>query len=78
VFSFKNGRFEGATGLPLLLIDGIVAGMWENKKQSRRITIRVESFRPLTPIEHSLLEQETARIGNFLNLEPVLWLGLLV
>lgn len=27
VFAYKNGRFEEAVGLPVLLIDGVVAGM---------------------------------------------------
>src|SRR5262249_56072759 len=44
VFAYKNGRFEGATGLPVLLIDGCVAGIWERRKRGRRGEIQIEVF----------------------------------
>ena len=66
VFAFKNGRFEGAVGLPLLLIDGVVCGMWERRKRAGRIEVRVQPFKRLTPAQRELLEAESARIGEFL------------
>jgi len=44
VSTYGCGRFEGATALPVLLIDGAVAGIWERRKQGSRVELRVESF----------------------------------
>ena len=75
VSTYGRGRFEGATALPVLLIDGIVAGMWERRKMGRKIELRVEPFNQLTPLQHEQLEAEAARIGAFLGVETVLSLG---
>ena len=72
VFAFKNGRFEGATGLPVLLVDGVVAGMWERRERARRVEIRVESFIRLTRAQREGLEAEAVRIGEFLGAPGVL------
>ena len=75
VFAYKNGRFEGAAGLPVLLIDGVVAGIWERRKRGGRIEIRVEPFAPLTAAQRRQLQAEAARVGEFLGAEAVLSLG---
>jgi len=77
LFAYKNGRFEGAAGRPLLLIDGIAAGMWEQRKQGKQTKIRVEPFVDLTHTQGEQLEAEVARIGQFLDTDVVLVLGLL-
>jgi hypothetical protein len=66
VAAFKNGRFEGATGLPLLLVDGVVAGMWERRQRGGGVEVRVEPFMQLTPQQTRQLEAEVERIGAFL------------
>jgi hypothetical protein len=66
VAAFKNGRFEGATGLPLLLVDGVVAGMWERRQRGGGVEVRVEPFVSLTPRQTRQLEAEVERIGAFL------------
>lgn len=75
VFAYKNGRFEGATGLPVLLIDGRVAGMWERHKRGRQLEIRVEPFVPLSAWQQEQVEAEALRLGTFLGLEATLTLG---
>ncbi|HEX8682473.1 MAG TPA: winged helix DNA-binding domain-containing protein [Ardenticatenaceae bacterium] len=77
VFAHKNGRFEGAVGLPLLLIDGVVAGMWERRKRGSRTEIRVEPFIHLTAHQSQQLEAEALRSGEFLGTEIVLLQGAL-
>lgn len=72
-----RGRFEGAVGLPVLLVDGVVAGIWERRVRSKRAQLKVESFTPLTPAQRKQLEAEAARIGKFLSVETTLTLGLL-
>lgn len=77
VNTYGRGRFESATGLPVLLIDGAVAGIWERRKQGKAVELRVESFVDLTARRHEQLEAEAARIGAFLGVSMALSLGVL-
>jgi uncharacterized protein YcaQ len=70
-----RGRLEGAVGLPVLLVDGVVAGMWERHVLSKRVELKVEAFVQLTSLQRVQLEAEAARIGDFLGLEAALVLG---
>ncbi len=72
IFSYGRGRFEGAVGLPVLLIDGVVAGIWDRKTRAKSVEIRVESFTQLTPHQQTQLELEAHRIGHVLDLQPTL------
>jgi uncharacterized protein YcaQ len=69
------GRFEGAVGLPVLLVDGMVAGMWERHVRSKRLELKVEAFVQLTSLQREQLQAEATRIGDFLGLNAVLTLG---
>jgi len=77
VNTYGRGRFESATGLPVLLIDGAVAGMWERRRRGKTNELRVESFVELTARQHEQLEAEAARIGAFLGVNMALSLGIL-
>jgi hypothetical protein len=77
VNTYGRGRFESATRLPVLLIDGAVAGIWERRKQGKAVELRVESFVDLTARRHEQLEAEAARIGAFLGVSMALSLGVL-
>ena len=75
VRSYGRGRFEGATGVPVLLAEGVVAGIWERKLHGRRLGLRVEPFFEPRRDQSRQLEQEAARLGEFLGLTPDLTLG---
>lgn len=77
VNTYGRGRFESATGLPVLLIDGAVAGIWERRRQGKTAELRVESFVELTARQHEQLEAEAARVGAFLGVKMALSLGVL-
>jgi winged helix DNA-binding protein len=77
LFAYKNGRYEGAAARPLLLIDGVVAGMWERRARGKRIEIRVEAFGTLTAEQRERLNAEAARVGEFMEAQVVLTLGAL-
>jgi uncharacterized protein YcaQ len=70
-----RGRFEGAVGLPVLLVDGVVAGMWERHTRGKRTELKVESFVQLTPSQREQLDAEAARVGRFFGAEVSLTLG---
>lgn len=81
VNTYGRGRFESATGLPVLLINGVVAGIWERRTPGRKPPkageLRVEVFGQLTTQQREQLEAEAARIGAFLGVNMALSLGAL-
>ncbi len=68
---------RGAIGnLPLLVIDGVVAGRWQQRRISgHRLEIGVEAFRPLSPQQHEQLQAAVARVGEIVESECMLVLG---
>lgn len=74
----KRVLTRGSIGnLPLVLIDGIVSGLWQQHRHGKRLEIRVEVFRPLNPGQHQDLLAAVDRVGeiletdSFLSLETV-------
>ena len=55
---------RGAGPSPALLVDGRVAGVWTRKTRGRRMEIRVEPFRRLTPGRRGELADEAARVAR--------------
>lgn len=72
VAAHGKGRYEGPAGTPLLVVDGLAAGIWRRRKTAKRLELAVEPARKLTRSERTALVDEAERIGAFLGLEPVL------
>ena len=60
-------RSAGGTGnVPVLLVGGIVGGVWERRARGRQVELRVEPFQPLGARQRRALAAEAARIGEVL------------
>jgi Winged helix DNA-binding domain len=64
-----------AGNLPALLIDGIVAGIWHQRRAGRKLEITVEPFDRLTPTQRDELDNQVERVGEFLECTPRLTIG---
>jgi Winged helix DNA-binding domain len=64
-----------ASQLPVLLVGGKVAGLWERQTKGKRVEIRVEPFGNLDRRHRATLEEEAARIGMILGVEAALSFG---
>jgi hypothetical protein len=62
-------RQEAGWVSPVLLIDGVAAGVWTLKRKSSRLNVRVESFGHLSGSHRSLVEIEARGLGGFLGFE---------
>ena len=49
---------------PVLLVDGVVAGVWHQKTSGRRVTVTVEPLGTLTRAQHRQLEKRVERLGG--------------
>ncbi|GAB3484928.1 winged helix DNA-binding domain-containing protein [Nocardiopsis coralliicola] len=52
-----------AGNFPVLLVDGVAAGVWHQRKSGRRLTVTVEPLRPLGAARRAGLEAQTARLA---------------
>jgi hypothetical protein len=74
--AFARATARGQAGnYPLLLIDGIVAGVWHQKKSGRTLDVTVEALTPLNRRRRNLLDAEVERLGVILGAAPSLTLG---
>ncbi|GHO56329.1 winged helix DNA-binding domain-containing protein [Ktedonobacter robiniae] len=64
-----------AGNYPVLLINGIVAGVWHQRRSGRWLDITVEPFDQLTATQRHELDGQVERMGAFLNAQPRLTLG---
>ncbi len=64
-----------AGNYPVLLVDGVVGGVWHQKRSGRRLTVTVEPLRPLRPAQRRQLDEEIALVGTVLEAEPTLVIG---
>jgi hypothetical protein len=64
-----------AGNYPVLLVDGIVGGIWHQRRSGRRVVITVETLAPLDADQRRELDDEVALIGRIVEAEPDLVLG---
>jgi DNA glycosylase AlkZ-like len=64
-----------AGNYPVLLVDGVVAGVWHQRRSGRRIEVTVEPLTRLTAHQRRNLENQVERIGDILGGTPRLTLG---
>jgi hypothetical protein len=59
-----------AGNYPVLLIDGVVTGVWHQRRAGTRIDITVEPLRSLTERERQALDAQVERVGAILEGRP--------
>jgi len=64
-----------AGNVPVMLIDGVVAGIWHQRLASSKVTLTVEPFRKLTAKHRSELDERAERLGEILEAKPSVVIG---
>jgi len=59
----------------VLLVDGVVGGLWHQKRTGRRVDLTVEPFVRMTTALRNELDEQVDRIGNILDATPTLTIG---
>ncbi|HEY8310878.1 MAG TPA: crosslink repair DNA glycosylase YcaQ family protein, partial [Gemmatimonadaceae bacterium] len=74
--AYERTLARGQAGnFPVLLVDGIVAGVWHQRRAGRNLHITVEPFDQLTATQRRALDDQVAFIGKFLEGIPQLTIG---
>jgi len=71
----RQARAVLAGPMPVLLVDGVVAGVWRRRRSGKRIDVCVEPFLPLTTGQRERVEEEVTRMGEILQASPALSFG---
>ena len=64
-----------AGNYPVLVIDGVVGGVWHQRRSGRRIDVTIEPLTLLTADQRRALENQVERLGEILEGEPRLTVG---
>ena len=64
-----------AGNYPVLLVDGVVGGVWHQRRSGHRVEITVEPLRRLTAGQRSQLEEDVALLGSVMEATPALTIG---
>jgi hypothetical protein len=64
-----------AGNFPVLLVDGVVAGVWHQRRSGRTLEVTVEPLDRLTAAQRRELDDQVERIGAFLDGTPRLTIG---
>lgn len=72
----ERGLTRGQAGnFPVLLVDGVAAGLWHQRRCGRALDITVEPFTALTAVRRRELDDQIGRLGEIHGLAPRLTLG---
>ena len=65
--AFERALTGGQAGnVPVVLIDGVVRGVWQQRRSGARLAITVEPFGRLTAAQRGAVDDQVARIGEVL------------
>ena len=64
-----------AGNYPVVLVDGVVGGVWHQRRTGRKLAITVESLRNLTAAQRRQLEEEVELVGAVMEAAATLTLG---
>jgi hypothetical protein len=64
-----------AGNFPVLLLDGVVGGVWHSRRSGSRIAVTVEPLGRLTGVQRAALEAEVQRIGEIVDARAELSVG---
>jgi hypothetical protein len=74
--AFERALAGGQAGnFPVLLVDGVVAGVWHQRRQGRRTTVTVEPLVRLTARQERELGEQVERVGEVLEARAELVIG---
>ncbi|MGW3283322.1 winged helix DNA-binding domain-containing protein [Streptomyces sp. NPDC001002] len=74
--AYRRALAGGQAGnFPVLLVDGVVAGVWHQRRRGRRTTVTVEPLGRLTAGQERELGERVRRVGEVLEAEAELVVG---
>jgi len=74
--ALERATARGQAGnYPVVLVDGVVRGVWHHRRAGRYLDVTVETWEDLSPTRTRALETQVERVGEILDGTPRLTLG---
>jgi hypothetical protein len=74
--AFERATARGQAGnYPVVLVDGVVRGVWHHRRAGRYLDVTVDTWEDLSPTRTRALEAQVERVGEILHGTPRLTLG---
>jgi hypothetical protein len=74
--AFERALSRGQAGnVPVMLIDGVVAGIWHQRLAGSKVTLTVEPFGKLSKAHKAELDEQVERVGEILEAEASVAIG---
>lgn len=64
-----------AGNYPVMLVDGVVGGVWHQMRSGRKVAVTVEPLRELNVTQRRQLDDEVELVGTIIEAEPTLTIG---
>jgi winged helix DNA-binding protein len=64
-----------AGNYPVVLVDGVVGGVWHQRRSGRKLAITVEPLRELTATQRRQLDDEAELVGAVMEAKPMVTVG---
>jgi hypothetical protein len=75
--AFERALSNGQAGtFPVLLMDGVVSGIWHQRRSGKKLFLTVEPFQDLTARQRSELDEQIARVAEFIDAKPEMTIGM--
>jgi hypothetical protein len=68
--AYRDEVYHGGQTVPVLMVDGLVAGVWRYERKGDRLYLNIKPFEPFEPAILRLVAKEAEDIGRFLDLSP--------
>jgi hypothetical protein len=68
-------RTGQAGNFPVVLIDGVVEGVWHSRRAGSRVHVTIEMLRDLTDVEREAVDERVLRLGDVMEARPSLTFG---
>ena len=64
--------YHGGQTVPLVLVNGMAAGVWRYERRGKKLSINVQPFEPFDRTVKDLVEKEAEDVGRFMGISPTL------
>jgi hypothetical protein len=68
--AYRREVYHGGQTVPVVLVDGLVAGVWRYERKGKRLDIKIKPLKPFNPAIRRLVTKEAENTGRFLGLSP--------
>jgi hypothetical protein len=62
----------------VMVVDGVVAGLWHQRRSGRSLDVTVEPLDPLTDAQRRDLDEQVERVGQILQARPSWTVGIVI